>query len=306
MHSAAGDRGLGPCASHRRALNAPGLHKSALIQEEGGKRDLAPAVTGTLDTVSGALFLTCRGEGSRRPWAARTTTSPSTGVVAPAPTTTPGRRRLPIAAREVLSLPAASPLDRRRLARGGSRRLAPPLIGASPSSSRSRGRRQHRERPRAPGRVRLVRARPGGDTEAAPAPARPHARRERRPRLHDRTSRKGRSPTGSVARAGPPNTAGASRRSGRPPHERRLPRPNGSPDHERSRPDRALRHDQRDRPVRGGKMPGRASYLDTYFYFAGPRRLRASTSRTHAAAQDAGRRRRPLRARRGDRIAGEM
>ena len=38
-------------------LNAPGLHKSATIQPEGWKRDLALAVTGPLETVSGALFL---------------------------------------------------------------------------------------------------------------------------------------------------------------------------------------------------------------------------------------------------------
>jgi len=38
-------------------LNAPGLHKSAQIQPEGWKRDLALAVTGPLDTVSDALLL---------------------------------------------------------------------------------------------------------------------------------------------------------------------------------------------------------------------------------------------------------
>jgi hypothetical protein len=38
-------------------LNAPGLHKSATIQEEGWKRDVALAVTGPLESVSGALFL---------------------------------------------------------------------------------------------------------------------------------------------------------------------------------------------------------------------------------------------------------
>ena len=38
-------------------LNAPGLHKSATIQPEGWKRDLALAVTGPLESVSGALFL---------------------------------------------------------------------------------------------------------------------------------------------------------------------------------------------------------------------------------------------------------
>ncbi|HKX48268.1 MAG TPA: hypothetical protein VJM06_06355, partial [Gaiellaceae bacterium] len=35
-------------------LNAPGLHKSATIQPEGWKRDVALAVTGPLETVSGA------------------------------------------------------------------------------------------------------------------------------------------------------------------------------------------------------------------------------------------------------------
>jgi hypothetical protein len=38
-------------------LNAPGLHKSATIQPEGWKRDVAPAVTGPLGTVSDALLL---------------------------------------------------------------------------------------------------------------------------------------------------------------------------------------------------------------------------------------------------------
>ncbi len=38
-------------------LNAPGLHKSAEIQPEGWKRDVALAVTGVLASVSGALFL---------------------------------------------------------------------------------------------------------------------------------------------------------------------------------------------------------------------------------------------------------
>jgi len=38
-------------------LNAPGLHKSATIQPEGWKRDVALAVTGPLQSVSGALLL---------------------------------------------------------------------------------------------------------------------------------------------------------------------------------------------------------------------------------------------------------
>ena len=38
-------------------LNAPGLHKSARIQPEGWKRDLALDVTGPLETLSGALYL---------------------------------------------------------------------------------------------------------------------------------------------------------------------------------------------------------------------------------------------------------
>jgi len=38
-------------------LNAPGLHKSATIQPEGWKRDVALAVTGPLETVSEALLL---------------------------------------------------------------------------------------------------------------------------------------------------------------------------------------------------------------------------------------------------------
>jgi hypothetical protein len=38
-------------------LNAPGLHKSATIQPEGWKRDTALAVTGPLESVSGGLLL---------------------------------------------------------------------------------------------------------------------------------------------------------------------------------------------------------------------------------------------------------
>ncbi len=38
-------------------LNAPGLHKSATIQPEGWKRDAALAVTGPLESLSGALLL---------------------------------------------------------------------------------------------------------------------------------------------------------------------------------------------------------------------------------------------------------
>ena len=38
-------------------LNAPGLHKSATIQPDGWKRDVALGVTGPLESVSGALFL---------------------------------------------------------------------------------------------------------------------------------------------------------------------------------------------------------------------------------------------------------
>jgi hypothetical protein len=38
-------------------LNAPGLHKSATIQPEGWKRDVALGVTGPLESLSGALLL---------------------------------------------------------------------------------------------------------------------------------------------------------------------------------------------------------------------------------------------------------
>jgi hypothetical protein len=38
-------------------VNAPGLHKSAYIQPEGWKRDLALALTGPLETISHALLL---------------------------------------------------------------------------------------------------------------------------------------------------------------------------------------------------------------------------------------------------------
>jgi hypothetical protein len=78
-------------------LNAPGLHKSATIQPEGWKRDVALAATGPLESVSGALFLDRPRRGLKAALGREDDDRVNTAVVAPSqppvttpPVTTPG------------------------------------------------------------------------------------------------------------------------------------------------------------------------------------------------------------------------
>ena len=67
-------------------LNAPGLHKSATIQPEGWKRDVALAVTGPLETVSGALLLDQPRRGLKAALGRSDDDEIDTAVAAPQPT----------------------------------------------------------------------------------------------------------------------------------------------------------------------------------------------------------------------------
>jgi hypothetical protein len=84
-------------------LNAPGLHKSATIQPQGWKRDAALAVTGPLESVSGALLLDRprralkavlgRSEDDEIDTAVVVTPGPDGPAVGDAPTTPPKREK---------------------------------------------------------------------------------------------------------------------------------------------------------------------------------------------------------------------
>jgi hypothetical protein len=69
-------------------LNAPGLHKSATIQPEGWKRDVALGVTGPLDAVSGALLLDRPRQAIKAALGRSDDDEVDTAVVAPQPTPT--------------------------------------------------------------------------------------------------------------------------------------------------------------------------------------------------------------------------
>ena len=156
--------------SDRRAPERPGPPQVRL--DPGGGLEARPRPGG--DRVRSRRYRapsssTRRGEGSRPLSVARTTTTSTPASSLPAAS----RRRRgdaasPAAPREVLPQQAASPLDRRRLARRRSRPLAPPRDRREPGHRAGlRGRRPDRERPRAARRVRLVRARARGDAEGA-------------------------------------------------------------------------------------------------------------------------------------------
>lgn len=66
-------------------LNAPGLHKSAQIQDEGWKRDLALAVTEPLDQLSGALLLDRPRQALKAALGRSGDDEVDTGVVVPGP-----------------------------------------------------------------------------------------------------------------------------------------------------------------------------------------------------------------------------
>ena len=70
-------------------LNAPGLHKSATIQPEGWKRDLALGVTGPLESVSGALLLDRPRRALKAALGRSEDDDIDTGVAAPQPRPTP-------------------------------------------------------------------------------------------------------------------------------------------------------------------------------------------------------------------------
>ncbi len=70
-------------------LNAPGLHKSATIQPEGWKRDVALAVTGPLETVSGALLLDRPRQALKAALGRSEDDEVNTAVAAPRPTPPP-------------------------------------------------------------------------------------------------------------------------------------------------------------------------------------------------------------------------
>ena len=67
-------------------LNAPGLHKSATIQPEGWKRDVALAVTGPLESVSNALLLDRPRQGLKAALGRSDDDEDDTAVAAPQPT----------------------------------------------------------------------------------------------------------------------------------------------------------------------------------------------------------------------------
>ena len=170
-------------------LNAPGLHKSATIQPEGWKRDVALGVTGPLASSATRSSSTDRAARSRPRSAARTTT-----------TSTPPSRHHNAEAAARQRRPPAPPkrtkftpqhklgsVHRGRLARHRPRRVPPPC-----------DRREPRDRAVDPidGRIATGLERPDvynwftrierRDAEGQAARGRPHVRRQRRPRLHDR------------------------------------------------------------------------------------------------------------------------
>jgi hypothetical protein len=69
-------------------LNAPGLHKSATIQPEGWKRDVALAVTGPLESVSSVLLLDRPRQGLKAALGRSDDDEVDTAVAAPQPTPT--------------------------------------------------------------------------------------------------------------------------------------------------------------------------------------------------------------------------
>jgi hypothetical protein len=69
-------------------LNAPGLHKSATIQPEGWKRDVALDVTGPLETLSRTLYLDRPRRGLKAALGRSSDDDVDTKVAAPAPGTT--------------------------------------------------------------------------------------------------------------------------------------------------------------------------------------------------------------------------
>ena len=104
-------------------LNAPGLHKSATIQPEGWKRDVALGVTGPLASVSAALLLDRPRKALKSALGRSDDDEVDTAVAAPdAEADDAGDHTGHTgAAREVHAEAEARGVDRRRLARDRSR-----------------------------------------------------------------------------------------------------------------------------------------------------------------------------------------
>ena len=143
------------------------------------------------------------------------------------------------------------------------------MAGNARDRRRGRHRRPHRERARATGRLQLVHARADVMEAGQAAGRRADVRRQRRSRLHD-----GRPEASRGRHLRQPELAGGVSPPGREcdghrDAKRRLPRL-ARPSHlARRRPDPALRRHELDRAEEAAKRPGRVSYLDTYFFFAG-------------------------------------
>ena len=196
-------------------LNAPGLHKSATIQPEGWKRDVALGVTGPLESVSGALFLDRprralkaalgrsrrrrRRHGCRGAAAAAADDDPST------PAETPAQARR--SSRRSASSACGSPATRSSSSRASRSSARSPATARSAPSTAIDGRiASGLERPDVFNWFTHI-AR--GDGEGQAAGRRTHVRRQRRPQLHDRASRRDARSAPSAARAGAPSTGAA-------------------------------------------------------------------------------------------------
>ena len=198
-------------------LNAPGLHKSATIQPEGWKRDVALGRDGTArERQRRVAASTGPARRSRRRSDGRTTTRSTprssrrdrsrsrrrrshAGQPPKRVKFTPEKKlRLWIAGDSLVVVPGESVL---REVAGNRAFDAVDAIDGRIASGLER-----------PGCLQLVHARARGDGDAEAARRRPHVRRQRRPRVHDRASRKGARSARSAARRGAPNTGDASRR----------------------------------------------------------------------------------------------
>ena len=93
-------------------LNAPGIHKSATIQEEGWKRDLALAFTGPLKATSDALLLDQPRRGLKALAGRSDDDEIDTGIALPEAARRAGLGR-PAEAEEVHARPQAEDLGRR-------------------------------------------------------------------------------------------------------------------------------------------------------------------------------------------------
>ena len=155
-----GDRRLARGPRVALLLNAPGLHKSATIQPEGWKRDVALAVTGPLESVSGALLLDQPRRALKAALGRSDDDEIDTAVAVPEAAESPPETRRPPRLRSARSSRPRRPL---RLWIAGDSLVVVPgesILRAVAEQPRDRSRRQrrrpHRERSRAAGRLQLV------------------------------------------------------------------------------------------------------------------------------------------------------